>query len=138
VDLRGKIQESRADLNLATKQYLQTMRAKLAALDHEAKSIQSILAEAHEKRTRDAMVQTELTRLQHIADKEQTALDKLEDQRRDLAAKAMLPGAELEVLSPASVPIASQGRGRLFYLVGALLAAISGAVTAVFVIEMSD
>ncbi|MGO7216455.1 exopolysaccharide biosynthesis protein, partial [Rhizobium ruizarguesonis] len=77
----------------ATKQYLQTMRAKLAAIDHEAKSIQSILAEAHEKRTRDALVQTELTRLQHIADTEQTALDKLEDQRRDLAAKAMLPGA---------------------------------------------
>ncbi|CAN7741143.1 Wzz/FepE/Etk N-terminal domain-containing protein [Rhizobium leguminosarum] len=138
VDLRGKIQESRADLNLATKQYLQTMRAKLAALDHEAKSIQSILAEAHEKRTRDALVQSELTRLQHIADLEQTSLDKLEDQRRDLAAKAMLPGAELEVLSPASVPIAAQGRGRLFYLVGALLAAISGAVTAAFVIEMSD
>lgn len=138
VDLRGKIEQSRADLNLATKQYLRTMRAKLAALDHEAEAIQSILAEAHEKRTRDAMVQTELTRLQHIADKEQTALDKLEDQRRDLAAKAMLPGAELEVLSPASVPLASQGRGRLFYLVGALLAAISGAVTAAFVIEMSD
>lgn len=138
VDLRGKIQESRADLNLATKQYLQTMRAKLAALDHEAKAIQTILADAHEKRTRDAMVQTELTRLQRIADNEQTALEKLEDQRRDLAAKAMLPGAELEVLSPASVPLASQGRGRLFYLVGALLAAISGAVTAAFVIEMSD
>jgi len=138
VDLRGKIQESHADLNLATKQYLQTMRAKLAALDHEAKAIQSILADAHEKRTRDAMVQTELTRLQRIADNEQTALDKLEDQRRDLAAKAMLPGAELEVLSPASVPIAPQGRGRLFYLVSALLAAISGAVTAAFVIEMSD
>lgn len=138
VDLRGKIQESRADLNLATKQFLQTMRTKLAALDHEAKAIQSILTDAHEKRTRDAMVQTELTRLQRIADNEQTALDKLEDQRRDLAAKAMLPGAELEVLSPASVPIAPQGRGRLFYLVGALLAAISGAVTAAFVIEMSD
>ncbi|MFW8607954.1 GumC family protein [Rhizobium beringeri] len=138
VDLRGKIQESRADLDLATKQYLQTMRAKLGALDHEAKAIQSILAEAHEKRTRDAMVQTELTRLQRIADNEQTALDKLEDQRRDLAAKAMLPGAELEVLSPASVPLTPQGRGRLFYLVGALLAAISAAVTAAFVIEMWD
>ncbi|TBC60753.1 exopolysaccharide biosynthesis protein (plasmid) [Rhizobium leguminosarum] len=138
VDMRGKIQESRADLDLATKQYLQTMRAKLGALDHEAKAIQSILAEAHEKRTRDAMVQTELTRLQRIAENEQTALDKLEDQRRDLAAKAMLPGAELEVLSPASVPLTPQGRGRLFYLVGALLAAISAAVTAAFVIEMWD
>ncbi|MBX4956147.1 GumC family protein [Rhizobium lentis] len=138
VDLRGDIEKSRADLNLATKQYLQTMRAKLAALDHEAAAVQSILDVAHEKRTREALAQTELTRLQRIADKEQAALDKLEDQRRDLAAKAMLPGAELEILSPASVPLASQGRGRLFYLVGAFLAAISGAVTVALMIEMWD
>jgi Mrp family chromosome partitioning ATPase len=138
VDLRGEIEKSRADLDLATKQYLQTMRAKLTALDHEAEGVQSRLVVAQEKRIRDALVQTELSRLQKIAEKEQTALDKLENQRRDLAAKAMLPGAELEVLSPATVPLAPQGRGRLFYLVGALLAAISGAVTAAFVIEMSD
>ncbi|AHF88659.1 exopolysaccharide biosynthesis protein (plasmid) [Rhizobium leguminosarum bv. trifolii WSM1689] len=138
VDLRGKIQQSRTDLDLATKQYLQTMRAKLAALDHEANALQSILADDRKKRTRDALAQTELTRLQRIADKEQSTLDKLEDQRRDLAAKAMLPGAELEVFSPASVPLTPQGRGRLFYLVGALLAAISAAATAAFVIEMSD
>lgn len=138
VDLRGKIQKSRADLNLATKQYLQTMRAKLAALDHEAAAVQSVLDVAHEKRARDALVQTELTRLQRIADKEQTALEKFEDQRRDLVGKAKLPAAELEVLSPASVPLASQGRGRLFYLVSALLAAISAAVTAAFVVEMWD
>ncbi|ANL50428.1 exopolysaccharide biosynthesis protein [Rhizobium phaseoli] len=138
VDLRGKIEKSRADLSFATKQYLQTMRAKLAALDHEAAAVQSILDVAHEKRARDALVQTELTRLQRISDKEQTALEKLEDQRRDLADKAKLPGAELEVLSPASVPLAAQGRGRLFYLVSALLAAISAAVTAAFVMEMWD
>ncbi|MGO6817664.1 GumC family protein [Rhizobium leguminosarum] len=138
VDLRGEIEESRADLDLATKQYLQTMRAKLTALDHEAEAVQSRLVVAQEKRIRDALVQTELLRLQKIAEKEQTALDTLENQRRDLAAKAMLPGAEVEVLSPATVPLAPQGRGRLFYLVGALLAAISGAVTAAFVIEMSD
>ncbi|RFB85549.1 exopolysaccharide biosynthesis protein [Rhizobium leguminosarum bv. trifolii] len=138
VDLRGEIEESRADLDLATKQYLQTMRAKLTALDHEAEAVQSSLVVAQEKRIRDALVQTELLRLQKIAEKEQTALDKLENQRRDLAAKAMLPGAELEVLTPATVPLASQGRGRLSYLVGALLAAISAAVTAAFVIEMWD
>ncbi|MDV4155745.1 MULTISPECIES: GumC family protein [Rhizobium] len=138
VDLRGEIEESRADLDLATKQYLQTMRSKLTALDHEAEAVQSRLVVAQEKRIRDALVQTELLRLQKIAEKEQTALDTLENQRRDLAAKAMLPGAEVEVLSPATVPLAPQGRGRLFYLVGALLAAISGAVTAAFVIEMSD
>ncbi|EJZ18833.1 exopolysaccharide biosynthesis protein (plasmid) [Rhizobium sp. Pop5] len=138
VDLRGKIQQSRIDLDLATKQYLQAMRAKLAALDHEANAVQSILAVAEEKRTRDALAQTELTRLQRIAEKEQGSLDKLEDQRRDLAAKARLPGAELEVFSPASVPLAPQGRGRLFYLVGALIASVSAAVTAAFVIEMWD
>ncbi|MBB2838128.1 UNVERIFIED_ORG: uncharacterized protein involved in exopolysaccharide biosynthesis [Rhizobium etli] len=138
VDLRRKIEQSRIDLDLATKQYLQSMRAKLAALDHEANAVQSILAVAKEKRTRDALAQTELTRLQRIAENEQAALDKLEDQRRDLAAKATLPGAELEVFSPASVPLVSQGRGRLFYLVGALLAAISAAVTAAFVLEMWD
>ncbi|MFS2179429.1 GumC family protein [Rhizobium pisi] len=138
VDLRGKIEQSRADLDRATKQYLQTMRAKLAALDHEASALESLLADAQEKRTRDALAQTELTRLQRIAEKEQAALDKLEDQRRDLAAKARLPGAELEVFSPASVPLTPQGRGRLFYLIGALLAAISAAVTAAFVIEMWD
>lgn len=138
VELRGEIQESRADLDLATKQYLQTMRTKLVALDHEAEAVQSRLVVANEKRIRDALVQTELLRLQKIAEKEQTALDKLENQRRDLAAKAMLPGAELEVLTPATVPLASQGRGRLSYLVGALLAAISAAITAAFVIEMWD
>ncbi|EJT02497.1 polysaccharide biosynthesis tyrosine autokinase [Rhizobium sp. CCGE 510] len=138
VELRGEIQESRADLELATKQYLQTMRTKLVALDHEAEAVQSRLVVANEKRIRDALVQTELLRLQKIAEKEQTSLDKLENQRRDLAAKAMLPGAELEVLTPATVPLASQGRGRLSYLVGTLLAAISAAVTAAFVIEMWD
>jgi len=138
VDLREKIQQSRIDLDLANKQYLQTMRAKLVALDHEANAVQSILAVAQEKRTRDALAQTELTRLQRIAEKEQAELDKLEDQRRDLAAKAKLPGAELEVFSPAAVPLVSQGRGRLFYLVGSLLAAISAAITAAFVIEMWD
>ncbi|MBX5156385.1 MULTISPECIES: polysaccharide biosynthesis tyrosine autokinase [unclassified Rhizobium] len=138
VELRGEIQESRADLELATKQYLQTMRIKLVALDHEAEAVQSRLVVANEKRIRDALVQTELLRLQKIAEKEQTALDKLENQRRDLAARALLPGAELEVLTPATVPLASQGRGRLSYLVGALLAAISAAITAAFVIEMWD
>ncbi|MDR9804144.1 GumC family protein [Rhizobium hidalgonense] len=138
VDLRRQIQASRADLDLATKQYLQTMRTKLVALDHEAEAVQSKLVVANEKRIRDALVQTELLRLEKIAEKEQEALDKLENQRRDLAAKAMLPGAELEVLTPSTVPLTSTGRGRLSYLVGALLAAISAAVTAAFVIEMWD
>ncbi|MBX4924244.1 exopolysaccharide biosynthesis protein [Rhizobium bangladeshense] len=138
VDMRAKIRKSRTDLNLVADRYLQSIRAKLAGLDREDDAVRSALAAAHEKRTRSALAQTELARLQRMADKEQTAVEKLEEQRRGLVAQAMLPGAELEVLSPAAVPLAPHGRGRLFYLVGALLASISIAVTAAFVVEMLD
>lgn len=138
VDSRAKILKSRTDLSLAIDRYLQSIRAKLAALDHEHDVVQSALAAAHDKRSRSALAQTELMRLQRLAEKEQTSLDKLEENRRTLAGQALLPGAELEVLSPAAVPLAPQGRGRLFYLIGALLASVSIAVTAAFVVEMMD
>lgn len=138
VDLRAKILKSRTDLRLAVDRYLLSMRAKLAALDREEDAVRSALAAAHEQRSRSALAQTELARLQRVVDKEQMALDKLEEQRQALAGQAMLPGAEVEVLSPAAVPLAPQGRGRLFYLIGALLASISIAVTAAFVVEMLD
>ncbi|OWV82025.1 exopolysaccharide biosynthesis protein [Rhizobium sp. R634] len=138
VDARARIVKSRTDLNLAVDRYLQSIRAKLATLDHEDDAVRAALAVAHEKRSRVALAQTELARLQRMTDKEQTALDRLEEQRRGLAGQAMLPGAELEVLSPAAVPLAPQGRGRLFYLAGALLASISIAVSAAFVVEMMD
>jgi glycosyltransferase involved in cell wall biosynthesis len=77
-------------------------------------------------------------RRQRIVDKEQAALRKLEEQRRGPAVQAMLPEAEVEVLSPATVPLAPQGRRRLFYLIGALLASISIAVTAAFGLEVLD
>lgn len=138
VDLRAKILKSRADLGLAVDRYLQAMRAKLTALDREDGAVRSALAAAHEQHSRSALAQTELARLQRSADKEQTALDEFEAQRRALAGQAMLPGAEVEVLSPAAVPLAPQGRGRLFYMIGALLGSISIAVTAAFVVEMLD
>ncbi|MEP9373345.1 AAA family ATPase [Mesorhizobium sp. KR1-2] len=138
VDLRAKILKSSSDLGLEVDRYLQSQRSKLAALDREEGAVQSALALARGQSSRLTLAQTELLRLERIADKEQTALDKLEEQRRALAAQAMLPVAEVEVLSPPEVPLQPQGRGRLFYLVGALLASISVAVTAAFVREMLD
>lgn len=138
IDMRATILKSRNDLRLAVDQFIQSMRFKLVALDREDASIRSELAATDEQRSRSALAQTELARLQHIVDKEQTALDKLEEQRRGLAGQAMLPGAEIEVLSPAAVPIGPQGRGRLFYVIAALLASVSIAVTAAFVAEMLD
>ena len=138
VDLRAKILRSRTDLGLAVDRYLQSMRAKLTALDREDSAVRSALAAAHEQRSRSVLAQIELARLQRSVEKEQTALDGFEAQRRALAGQAMLPGAEVEVLSPAAVPLAPQGRGRLFYLIGALLGSISIAVTTAFVVEMLD
>jgi uncharacterized protein involved in exopolysaccharide biosynthesis/Mrp family chromosome partitioning ATPase len=138
VDLRAKIDTSRADLSTAVDRYLQSMRAKLTALDDEDRTVRSALTAAYEQRSRSSLAQTELVRLQRVADKEQTALDKLEEQRRSLVGQATLPGAELEVLSPAAVPLVPQGRSRLFYLIGAFFASISIAVTAAFVVEMMD
>nr|WP_246748771.1 polysaccharide biosynthesis tyrosine autokinase [Rhizobium setariae] len=138
VDLRAKIDKSRTDLGLAVDRYLQSMRARFAALDREDGTVRSALSAAYEQRSRSALAKIELARLQRIVDKEQTALDKLEAQRRTLAGQALLPGAEVEVLSPAAVPLGPQGRGRLFYLIGALVGSIAIAVTAAFVVEMFD
>ncbi len=138
VDLREKIAKSHTDLGRAVDRYLQSMRAKLAALDHENSAVRSAFAAAQVQRSHSALAQTELLRLQRIVDREQTTLDELEKQRRGLAGQAMLPGAELEVLSPAAEPLGPQGRGRLFYLIGAMVASISIAVTVAFVVEMVD
>ncbi|MBB3657699.1 uncharacterized protein involved in exopolysaccharide biosynthesis/Mrp family chromosome partitioning ATPase [Rhizobium sp. BK650] len=138
VDLRAKIVKSRAELGTAVDRYVQSLRAKLAALDREDGTVRSALATAYSLRSRSTLDKIELARLERVADREQTALDKLEEQRRVFAAQAMLPGAEVEVLSPAAVPLMPQGRGRLFYLIGALVASASIAATAAFAIEMMD
>ncbi|WJH37623.1 exopolysaccharide biosynthesis protein (plasmid) [Aliirhizobium terrae] len=138
IDRRVSIAKSRAALGLAVERYLQSLRARLIALDQEYAAVHSDLATADEKRSRSVIAQAELVRFERAFDREQTALDKLEGQRRSLAGEAMLPGTEVEVLSPAAVPIGPQGRGRLFYLVSALIASTSLAITAAFLAELID
>jgi uncharacterized protein involved in exopolysaccharide biosynthesis/Mrp family chromosome partitioning ATPase len=138
IDLRAKISRSRRVVALAVGQYLQTLRARLATLDQDEDAVRSAVAIAQERRSSTAMAQADLDRQQRTVDREQTALDMFEGQRRALAAQALLPGAEVEVLSPAAVPLAAQGRGRLFYLLGALLTSVSIGATAAFVVEMLD
>lgn len=138
VSLRAEMLKSRTDLDLEVDRYLQSQRAKLMALDRRERSTQSDLALAREQLTRAAPAQAELTRLLRALDNEQSTLDKLEEQNRGLAAQAALPAVEVEVLSPAAVPLLPQGRGRLFYLIGAALASLSIAMTTAFVREMVD
>jgi uncharacterized protein involved in exopolysaccharide biosynthesis/Mrp family chromosome partitioning ATPase len=138
VSLRAEMLKIRADLDFEINRYLQTQRAKQATFERQESVAQQALAEARARLSRSAVAQTELTRLSRIADTEQAALDKLEDQERDLVAQAALPAVEVEVLSAATVPLRPQGRGRLFYLLGTMLASISVAVTAAFVLEVMD
>jgi uncharacterized protein involved in exopolysaccharide biosynthesis/Mrp family chromosome partitioning ATPase len=138
IGLREKILKSRTDLDFETDRFLQSQRAKLMVFDRQERSVQSALAVGREQLSRSAPAQTELTRLLRVADTEQAALDKLEDQSRTLMAQAALPAVEVEVLSPAGIPLQPQGRGRLFYLIGAMFAALTVAVTAAFVREMMD
>jgi uncharacterized protein involved in exopolysaccharide biosynthesis/Mrp family chromosome partitioning ATPase len=138
VALRADILKAKTDLDFEINRYLQAQRAKLMTLDRQARSVQDALALARDQLSRSALAQTELAGLLRVADSEQAALDKLEDQERTLMAQAALPAVEVEVLSPASVPLQPQGRGRLFYLIGAVLASVSVAVTAAFVREMMD
>lgn len=138
IDLRARLARARADLHVATGRYLETLRVTLNDLDREDTEIQLALAAAQSQRARNMEAQAEAVRLERSVDKEQLAMDKIEDQRRMLADQARSPGAEIELLSPATTPLAPQGRGRLFYFIGALIASVCFAVTIAFVVEMLD
>jgi uncharacterized protein involved in exopolysaccharide biosynthesis/Mrp family chromosome partitioning ATPase len=138
VALRTRILKTRSDLGVEVERYVQSQHARLAALDRQESVVDAALTIARQKLSGSTLEQTELTRLQHVADREQASLDRLESQRRTLAAEVALPGAEVEILSPATMPIASQGRSRLFYLIGAMLASVCIAVTAAFARELLD
>ncbi|HEY4191853.1 MAG TPA: P-loop NTPase [Mesorhizobium sp.] len=138
IDQRAKISKAKTDLNFEIGRYLQAQRAKLAGFSQQERSVKSALVVAREQLSRSTTAQTELTHLVRVADMEQAAFDKLEDQNRALVAQAALPAVEVEMLSPATVPLQPQGRGRLFYLIGAMLAAISIATTVAILREMMD
>jgi len=135
---RARIARTQSDLGIERERYIQSQRATLAALDLREAAVRADLMSARRKLSGYTLAQAELTRQQHGLDREQAALDKLEEQRWTLAAEAALPGVEAEILSPAAVPLLPQGHGRAFYLIVALLASVCIAATAAFVREMMD
>lgn len=136
--MRVRVRKSQTDLHLAINRHLATTRDRLTAIDREAAVIRSEYETARAELSRVAAARNESAKLERAIDVEQATFDKLEAQRRSLAGLAKLPAAEIEVLSPAVVPLSPQGQSRLFYLAAALFAAISIAITAAVVIEMMD
>lgn len=139
VEIRSKLVATRSVLSAEVDHHIQLLRARLDTLDSERRSVTEELSVAQDRLTRSAQAQTELEGLLARAEAEQAALDAIEQQRRSLADRSAMPVSDvIEVLSPAGIPLAPQGRGRLFYLVAALGAAFAVSLTIAFLREMLD
>lgn len=138
LDARSAIRETQGAIAGEVDRTIQGLQAKLASIDRESTAAAAGLDEARTRLARLNGLQNQLALLVAAANREQKALDLLQDQRRELERQGDVPVAEAEILSPASVPLAPSGRGKLIYLIGAMVGAGSVAVTAALVREMLD
>jgi len=138
VNQRASIAATTNTLGLEIDSYVRSQKAELEEIDQNIRKLRMTIALAEQRLSRSVEAQAELASLQAAADKEQENLYALELQRRSLADRASVPTAEVELLSPAAIPLQPQGRGRMFYLLGAFIGALSLAVTAAFLREMMD
>jgi capsular exopolysaccharide synthesis family protein len=118
--------------------YSETLKAKIASLDREQASILDELNSARTNLSRATTVAPQLSYLQTKVQMEQAALDKLEQQSRVLDNQEAVPAAEVEVLSPAAVPLQPQGRSRMLNVLGTLVAAGFIGLTAAGIRELLD
>lgn len=114
------------------------LRGEIAKLDSEAAVIEESLAPARAALLRARVADADVADLQRVVEVEQATQDRLEEQRQALEEGAELPVAEVEVLSPASVPLSANGHGRLFYLLGTVVVAGSLAVALGLFRELID
>ncbi|MFC0201929.1 GumC family protein [Paracoccus rhizosphaerae] len=128
--------EARLEAELAREE--RRLNASLIELEQDQARSYSSLAEAQEALAETRRAEARLEQMQRAVDSERSALDALESQRRALKAEAQLPANEIEILSPATVPLNADGRSRTFSLM--VLTMIAGllALTAAFGVEMID
>jgi uncharacterized protein involved in exopolysaccharide biosynthesis/Mrp family chromosome partitioning ATPase len=138
LDARSAIRETQGAIAGEVDRTIQGLEAQLASIDRESAAASAGLDEARDRLARLNGLQNQLAILLTAADREQKALDLLHDQRRELQRQGDVPVAEAEILSPASVPLQPTGRGKLIYLIGAMIGAGSVAVTVALVCEMLD
>jgi uncharacterized protein involved in exopolysaccharide biosynthesis/Mrp family chromosome partitioning ATPase len=136
--VRKQINEIKAAIAREIDRNIESMRAQAAALDKEEASIQSDLAAARAELSKLEQAEVEAGELRRVADQEQSALDELSGQLEILDKQMELPAAVVEVLSPASIPLWPEGRGKAFYLVVAVVAALGVALTVACILEVLD
>ncbi|WP_176562776.1 GumC family protein [Paracoccus liaowanqingii] len=135
---QSRIRDLEARLEAELTREERRLNASLIELEQNQVQSYSSLAEAQEALVETRRAEAQLEQMQRAVDNERSTLEGLELQRRALRAQAQLPATEIEILSPATVPLAADGRGRAFYLI--LLTMIAGllALTAAFGVEMID
>ena len=114
------------------------MRSKLAMLDQQDSAVATQLAAAADTISRLDAAVSQRDELKRVADAEQATLERLQEQGRALAAEGKLPVADVDVLSPATPPLAPIGRGRAFYLLAVSVAAGLIGLTVAVALEFID
>ena len=99
---RSAVSAGETELEIEIARHVQAARAKLAALDQQDAAIAAQMADAAGTISRLEAARSHRTELRRIADAEQAALERLQEQGRALAAEGELPVADVDVLSPAT------------------------------------
>lgn len=128
--------EAAVDVEIA--QYRGTVTSGLAALGREERGIADARTDAQDTLLQQEEVLSRRTALGQSFSAEEAVLNRLEEQRRKLLARASLPLADIEVLMPTSLPAFPASRGRTSYLLVALVAAAALGLTAACAFELFD
>lgn len=135
---RSRVSDAEAALDATIDQQVGSLRVELEAVERQDSALVSALAAAREALSQRTTAVAQRSLLVRAVDWERTALDQLRNQQRTLSAEAQLPETEVEVLSPSRLPLSSDGRGRSFWLVVAVIAAGMLGLTAAVAAEILD
>ena len=135
---RTAIADTAAQLDAEIGRYVQSLKSRIVELDREDKNLAADVAAARATLARRREAEAQRADLQRQVDAEKEAVERLEAQRRTLTAEGKLPVADVEMLSPATVPLSSTGRGKAFYLAAAIVFGGMLGVTAACLVEMLD
>ncbi|WP_170135059.1 GumC family protein [Acuticoccus kandeliae] len=134
----AELTELERSIRLQIEDYRRSATERLSALDAQKAEVNAKLLSARRRAVDVGATDARGARLRERFDEETTALDALEQRRRDLKAEIALPRLAVEVLSPATVPLGPVPPGRKLIMIGILVAAGCLAVTIAAIVELVD
>ncbi|SNT19619.1 receptor protein-tyrosine kinase [[Luteovulum] sphaeroides subsp. megalophilum] len=137
-DVRERIAEIESQMRFEVSSEILALTRRISSLKAEEAANLEELERARDTLARQKEAQAELARLENEASQEQLALAAALQQQRLLLSSSRQNVTEVSVLTPASVPLNADGRGKAFYLVAAMIGSAIAAVTAVFALEILD